>query len=173
MHSSTPNTITGLIKGYYPNGQYVRDELRITMDHPNVGDDDQRSPLIRVGDQFVIRRHLTRTQPSMSLLNDPKRWPEMPGFDTMLKVYECRKWSYPAPDPMIMDKSVTGSHLVNMKDRIMIFFFKIFFQRFDKSQYAALAAALNPTRPIVAVHGGPGTGKTMLANEYIQLLAQV
>jgi Ni2+-binding GTPase involved in maturation of urease and hydrogenase len=34
----------------------------------------------------------------------------------------------------------------------------------------ALGAALNLKRPILAVHGPPGTGKTRLLTEYLNLL---
>ena len=40
----------------------------------------------------------------------------------------------------------------------------------DQSQLAALCAVQNLNRPIVAVHGPPGTGKTMLLVRHLQQL---
>uniref|UniRef100_A0A915P5N4 Uncharacterized protein n=1 Tax=Meloidogyne floridensis TaxID=298350 RepID=A0A915P5N4_9BILA len=43
---------------------------------------------------------------------------------------------------------------------------------YDSSQLTALSALLNKNRPIVAVHGAAGTGKTLLLAQYLDILSK-
>uniref|UniRef100_A0A915NKI6 Uncharacterized protein n=1 Tax=Meloidogyne floridensis TaxID=298350 RepID=A0A915NKI6_9BILA len=45
-------------------------------------------------------------------------------------------------------------------------------KNYDSSQLTALSALLNKNRPIVAVHGAAGTGKTLLLAQYLDILSK-
>uniref|UniRef100_A0A915LCB3 AAA+ ATPase domain-containing protein n=1 Tax=Meloidogyne javanica TaxID=6303 RepID=A0A915LCB3_MELJA len=46
------------------------------------------------------------------------------------------------------------------------------YKNYDSSQLTALSALLNKNRPIVAVHGAAGTGKTLLLAQYLDILSK-
>uniref|UniRef100_A0A1I8BN07 AAA domain-containing protein n=1 Tax=Meloidogyne hapla TaxID=6305 RepID=A0A1I8BN07_MELHA len=73
------------------------------------------------------------------------------GYNAMLYCFKCKEMDDFGVDPDINK-------------------FLPLYKNYDQSQLAALSALLNTKRPIVAIHGASGTGKTLLLAEYLNIL---
>nr|CAD2164700.1 unnamed protein product [Meloidogyne enterolobii] len=90
---------------------------------------------------------------AINLIENREEFAKYKGYDAMLYAFKCKKMPYFGDDPDIDT-------------------FMPLYKNYDSSQLTALSALLNKNRPIVAVHGAAGTGKTLLLAQYLDILSK-
>uniref|UniRef100_A0A1I8C229 AAA_12 domain-containing protein n=1 Tax=Meloidogyne hapla TaxID=6305 RepID=A0A1I8C229_MELHA len=91
------------------------------------------------------------------LMTRGANWESLPGYETMLYAYKCSKRR-----PKLAEINSDFSHLNYLLHE----------NNFDNSQQLAIEAVLDMNKPLVAVQGAPGTGKSRLLLECIDILAR-
>uniref|UniRef100_A0A915N463 Uncharacterized protein n=1 Tax=Meloidogyne javanica TaxID=6303 RepID=A0A915N463_MELJA len=103
---------------------------------------------------FDIRlSHNYSLKKAINVFANREEFTKYKGYDAMLYAFKCKKMPNFGDDPDI-DK------------------FMPLYKNYDSSQLTALSALLNKNRPIVAVHGAAGTGKTLLLAQYLDILSK-
>ncbi|KAF7636539.1 AAA_12 domain-containing protein [Meloidogyne graminicola] len=105
------------------------------------------------GKSFIIQKWASKSNIGRLkfLMTRNADWECLPGFKTMLYAYKCDKRIN-----KVIGINSSYSHSIN----------------FDHSQQLAIDAVLDMDRPLIAVHGAPGTGKSRLLLECIDILAK-
>uniref|UniRef100_A0A915MWR1 Uncharacterized protein n=1 Tax=Meloidogyne javanica TaxID=6303 RepID=A0A915MWR1_MELJA len=90
---------------------------------------------------------------TINIFGNREEFTKYKGYDAMLYAFKCKKMPNFGEDPDIDT-------------------FMPLYMNYDSSQLTALSALLNKNRPIVAVHGAAGTGKTLLLAQYLDILSK-
>nr|CAD2174269.1 unnamed protein product [Meloidogyne enterolobii] len=90
---------------------------------------------------------------TINIFGNREEFTKYKGYDAMLYAFKCKKMPNFGEDPDIDT-------------------FMPLYMNYDSSQLTALSALLNKNRPIVAVHGAAGTGKTLLMAQYLDILSK-
>ncbi|KAL3102199.1 hypothetical protein niasHS_003608 [Heterodera schachtii] len=108
--------------------------------------------------QFTLHEHsewLLKPNPVnpyqylVNLLCNPREMQRLPGFDTLLYAYGILRSEK-------LKKTKRDKKMWNLLAK-----------KFNSSQISAIASAINRSRPFVAIHGPPGTGKTKVIAEIV------
>nr|CAD2172413.1 unnamed protein product [Meloidogyne enterolobii] len=100
-----------------------------------------------------ILSHNYSLKKAINLFGNREEFTKYKGYDAMLYAFKCKKMPNYGDDPDIDT-------------------FMPLYKNYDSSQLTALSALLNKKRPIVAVHGAAGTGKTLLLAQYLDILSK-
>uniref|UniRef100_A0A914N1N5 DNA2/NAM7 helicase helicase domain-containing protein n=1 Tax=Meloidogyne incognita TaxID=6306 RepID=A0A914N1N5_MELIC len=101
---------------------------------------------IRLSQNYSLKK-------AINLFANREEFTKYKGYDAMLYAFKCKKMPNFGDDPDI--------------ETLMPLY-----KNYDSSQLTALSALLNKNRPIVAVHGAAGTGKTLLLAQYLDILSK-
>uniref|UniRef100_A0A1I8BP52 AAA_11 domain-containing protein n=1 Tax=Meloidogyne hapla TaxID=6305 RepID=A0A1I8BP52_MELHA len=99
---------------------------------------------IRYGNNYALNT-------TINLFGNREELTKQKGYDAMLYAFKCKQMPDYGDDPDI-------SKLMPLH------------KNYDSSQLTALSALLNKNRPIVAIHGAAGTGKTLLLAQYLDII---
>ncbi|KAL7070617.1 hypothetical protein ACQ4LE_010631 [Meloidogyne hapla] len=109
-----------------------------------VGDIKGKCFDIRYGNNYALNT-------TINLFGNREELTKQKGYDAMLYAFKCKQMPDYGDDPDI-------SKLMPLH------------KNYDSSQLTALSALLNKNRPIVAIHGAAGTGKTLLLAQYLDII---